>query len=65
MFDSRCPRIIHAEEYEILGEGHAIQLLLVEQADGSFRKANGDDLIAIHERFPGFVRSTWSVPDRL
>ena len=63
MFDPQRPRIIHAPDYRVLGEDWGVHLFLVEQPDGSWRKATGADLVAIHGRFPGFLTSLRSVAE--
>ena len=58
------PRCIYAESYRLYGD-EALwgdHLLLVEQPDGSWRKATGTDITKFHERYPGVLSG--SLPRR-
>lgn len=51
-------RILFVKEAYVAGEGEMdVDLLLIEQADGIFVRAKGDELAVLMEEYPGFLKS--------
>jgi hypothetical protein len=55
------PRFLYVESGDYIGgssDNPPEGLLLIEEADGSWRKPAGQELMALHEAYPNFVAGT-------
>lgn len=53
------PECMYVSKALLLGEGVVdVNMVLILERDGRYRKATGDDLIRIHEKAPGFIKAT-------
>lgn len=57
---TQAPRYLYAETYRTFGREDQWNdhLLLIEQPDGSWRRLTGQELIALHDRYPALFGSS-------
>ena len=53
------PEVVFIGEALVLGQGEIeLNMIIIREPDGRYRKATGPDLVKIHEAAPGFIRLT-------